>query len=68
MSTLLDTRPDDVADKAAALEAAGDFAEAASEYARAATLYIYERDQGSAQRMRQASLTARRAAEVHPLG
>jgi hypothetical protein len=67
MSTLLDTRPEDVADKAETLMCTGRFSEAAGEFRRAATLFAYERDRGAASRMTEAAITAQRAYEVQPL-
>jgi hypothetical protein len=67
MSTMLDTRPEDVADKAETLLTIGHFHEAAGEFRRAASLFAYERDRGAANRMTEAAITAERAYEVQPV-
>ena len=64
MTIALEVRPGDVADKAAALEVTGHYAEAAIEYARAATLFAYDGQPGDVERMTQAAVTCRRAAGV----
>jgi hypothetical protein len=56
--------PDDVADKAAALEAQGHYVEAAEEYLRASALYHDSREPGAADRCEDAALTVLRAHEV----
>ena len=63
-TTALDTQPKDVADKAFALQAAGRLPAAAHEFARAADLYQFERDLGTAADMIERATTCRRASRV----
>lgn len=67
MSAVLERIPEDVADKAAVLEATGSFEAAGREHARAAALFAYRGDRGAFEHETQAATTCRRAAHTRPL-
>lgn len=67
MSAVLDRIPDDVADKADALEVTGRFEAAGHEHRRAAALFAHNGDRGAFEHENLAAARCFRAAEVRPL-